>query len=93
MEKMGELALFPELTSGVVPLWFSIHVKHRDQIKQVLFDHQIYSPVHWPIEDIISEKFRESHKLSAEIMILICDQRYDSKDMKRIARIVRENII
>lgn len=44
--KLGHLALFPKLSSGVVPLGFPIHVEKRDQVRQMLFDHGIYPPIH-----------------------------------------------
>ena len=82
---MGSVALFPKLPDQVVPLGFPIRVKDRDRVRQALFDHEIYPPLHWPIHDIVPEKFSDSHRLAAEIMTLPCDQRYDLEDMEQIA--------
>lgn len=87
-EQLGEIALFPDLPPGVVPLGFPIRVRNRDQIRHVLFEHQIYPPVHWPIEGIVPAEFRDSHRLSTEIMTLLCDQRYCREDMARMAQLV-----
>jgi len=87
---LSDIALFPTFLPSVVPLGFPIRVKNRDPVRQTLFDHGIYPPVHWPIQDIVPGKFRDSHRLAAEIMTLPCDQRYDSSDMERMARLVRE---
>lgn len=90
--KLDRLALFPKLSSGIVPLGFPIRVKNRDQVRHMLFDHGIYPPVHWPIQGIVPEGFRESHKLANEIMTLPCDQRYSSKDMHRMAQLVLKGV-
>lgn len=90
LNRLIEVALFPSLPPGVVPLGFPIRAKNRDQVRQALFDHEIYPPVHWPIKGIVDEKFRDSHHLSGEIMTLPCDQRYNPGDMERVARLVAE---
>jgi dTDP-4-amino-4,6-dideoxygalactose transaminase len=88
--ELGNLALFPNLPAHVVPLGFPIRVKNRDRLRQALFDHEVYPPVHWPIQGAVPEEFGDSHRLAAEIMTLPCDQRYDGSDMQRMARLVRE---
>lgn len=87
-EILADIALFPDLAANIVPLGFPIRVQNRDRLRQVLFDHNVYPPVHWPIQDIVPEKFEDSHKLAAEIMTLPCDQRYDSSDMERMAQVI-----
>lgn len=87
-EVLGDIALFPSLSANIVPLGFPIRVKNRDRLRQVLLDHQIYPPVHWPIQGIVPQQFRDSHKLAGEIMTLPCDQRYDRHDMKRMVSII-----
>jgi dTDP-4-amino-4,6-dideoxygalactose transaminase len=86
--ELGEFALFPQVPADVVPLGFPIRLKNRDEVRQRLFDHQIYPPVHWVIQGIVPDEFKESHQLAANIMTLPCDQRYDSDDMARMARLV-----
>lgn len=87
--ELSDVALFRDLPSGVVPLGFPIRVKERDRIRERLFGQRIYPPVHWALGDLVPEKFAESHRLSAEIMTLPCDQRYGEHDMERVARAVR----
>jgi len=91
-DKLGSLALFPHLPDQIVPLGFPIRMKNRDVIRQVLFAHEIYPPVHWPIPETVPREYVESHKLAAEVMTLPCDQRYDSSDMNRIAEVVAEGL-
>ncbi len=87
---IGDIALYPKLPAEAVPLGFPIRVKNRDRVRQALFENKIYPPVHWPIHDIVPEKFRDSHRLAEEMMTLPCDQRYDSRAMGRMAFYVRD---
>ena len=84
-DMLWEIAVFPDLPSGTVPLGFPIRVKDRDHVRQTLFDHEIYPPVHWPIKNVVPSDFVDSHRLAAEIMTLPCDQRYGEDDMARMA--------
>jgi len=91
-DSLSDLAIFPELFPGVVPLGFPIRMKNRDQVRKILFEHEIYPPVHWSIQDVVPEEFKNSHRLAAEIMTLLCDQRYESDDMERMAQLVLKAI-
>jgi dTDP-4-amino-4,6-dideoxygalactose transaminase len=92
LNKLGNIALFTYLPENVVPSGFPIRVKHRDSLRQILFDNQIYPPVHWPARGIIPEEFSASHKLANEIMTLPCDQRYGGDDMERMADIILKGL-
>jgi hypothetical protein len=83
---LPEFALFRELSDDVVPLGFPVRVRERDRVRQGLFDREIYPPVHWPIQNIVPKEFQSSHRLAQEILMLPCDQRYDTEDMDRLAR-------
>jgi dTDP-4-amino-4,6-dideoxygalactose transaminase len=86
---LGDVALFPMLPDGVVPLGFPVRVPRRDEVREALFAHDIYPPVHWPLAGVVPEAFEESHRLAAEIMTLPCDQRCGPADMERMAMLVR----
>lgn len=89
-DKLGNLALFPYLPEQIIPLGFPIRTQERDRVRQALFAHEIYPPVHWPIQGVVPKEYGDSHKLASEIMTLPCDQRYDGDDMDRVARLVAE---
>lgn len=89
---LSDLALFPCLPDGVVPLGFPIRVQDRDRVRQALFSQEIYPPVHWAIGGVVPEEFQGSHRLSAEIMTLPCDQRYGLDEMDRIASAVSREV-
>lgn len=90
--ELGTIALFPALPDGVVPLGFPIRVSKRDQLREVLFSRNIYPPVHWPVKGVVPDSFTDSHRLSAMIMTLPCDQRYGPADMERIVSVVKKEM-
>lgn len=85
---ISELKNFEELktvdiTSKDTPLFVPIIVKNgkRDELRQHLINNEIYCPIHW----IISNEHRiESFYLYKNSLSLVCDQRYDLSDMKKI---------
>jgi len=86
--ELRDMALFPELLEGTVPLGFPVRHSQRDQIRENLFQEQIYPPVHWPLDQVTPEEFYGSRRLAEYIMTLPCDQRCDKIDMERMAQIV-----
>lgn len=65
-----------------IPLFVPIIVesKLRDELKKYLVSKDIYCPVHWP-RTSIQTKYSD---LYDKELSLICDQRYEISDMKRI---------
>jgi len=91
-QEIPDLALMPELPSGVTPLGFPIRVRDRDHILQSFYEEEIYPAVHWPIVEVIPSQFLDSHQLAQEIMTLPCDQRYDPTDLMRMITLLRKKI-
>lgn len=85
---LSKIALFPELPDDVVPLGYPICLPNRDDVRRILYENNVYPPVHWPINTIVPKKFSESHRLADTIMTLVCDQRYNVADMEITANIV-----
>ena len=92
LERLKDIALIADISSKIVPLGFPIHLEMRDKLRQTLFEHEIYPPVHWHINGLVPIKYSDSHRLASKIMTLPCDQRYDSEDMERIADIVLQEL-
>jgi dTDP-4-amino-4,6-dideoxygalactose transaminase len=88
-DALGELALFPELPPGVVPLGFPIRVRDRETLLESLYSEEIYPAVHWRLDTAVPTTFTASHRLSAQIMTLPCDQRCSELDLRRMIDIVR----
>jgi dTDP-4-amino-4,6-dideoxygalactose transaminase len=77
-----------ELPAGVSPLAFPVRVGggRRDTLRAELVRRQIFCPVHWPLPpEIDAGRFPEEHRLSAEMLGLPLDQRYEPADMHRLA--------
>lgn len=85
---LPDLSLQGDLPAGVVPFGFPIIVRRRDGLRQWLFKHKIYPPVHWSL-DAVPKEFESSHWLSEHIMTLPCDYRYTIESMERIVYYVR----
>ena len=65
-----------------VPILFNSE-KERNRVRHYLTSHSIYCPVHWPKPSLIKDFMHVNNLYSCELS-LICDQRYDVKDMSRI---------
>lgn len=93
MNELKEYLMFPKMQSEDCPLFVPIMVPAglRDGLRERLINNQIFCPAHWPIS--------KYHKLNEEEQViynnelsLICDQRYDEKDMRRISKCVKDYI-
>ena len=73
------LGLQIDLSEDSVPLFVPIFIKNRDLLRRHLIENQVYCPVHWPNYDV------DGTELS-----LVCDQRYNEEDMKRMVRLIKE---
>jgi len=75
-----------------VALFIPILINDRNRVRQKMFEHQIYCPVHWPLEglNLVTGNLMQEHELS-----LIVDQRYDTKEMDLILSILEseKNVI
>lgn len=65
----------------VVPLFVPIYFDNREKVRKRMFQHEVFCPVHWPLEGMGVRLGAEmaSHELS-----LIVDQRYTNSDMDLI---------
>ena len=66
------------------PLFVPIILKDRDRARKALIEREIYCPIHWPKPEGCSSNLYDLE------LSLVCDQRYDEKDMERIAEALRE---
>jgi len=73
--------LFP-LSDMDCPLFVPIIHKKRNELRNYLIENNVFCPVHWP-----QPNGCESNIYSQELSI-VCDQRYDESDMRRIASLI-----
>lgn len=80
LANIGIKPLLP-LAEDKVPLFVPVRLDNRDEVRKRMFQHEIFCPVHWPLEGMTLKRGAElaEHELS-----LICDQRYGEKDMNAI---------
>jgi hypothetical protein len=85
LEKIGIKPLLP-FTEGHVPLFIPIILNNRNEVRKAMFQHEIFCPVHWPLEGM--ELIRGKAMSEAELSLII-DQRYGQNDMEKIISIIR----
>lgn len=74
------------ITDKTVPLFVPVFFesnKKRNAIRKKLIDAQIYCPIHWPKNKLITPKMEVNRIFDTELS-LICDQRYGIPEMQRI---------
>ena len=69
-----------EVSSGCVPLFVPVYLENRDVVRKSMFQHEVFCPVHWPLEGMPVKHGAEmaKHELS-----LIVYQRYSINDMNQ----------
>ena len=85
LKKHGVKPLLP-LKEGYVPLFIPIILKNRDEVRKRMFQHEVFCPVHWPLEgmDLKRGKVMAEAELS-----LIIDQRYGQKEINEIIKLLQ----
>lgn len=79
-----------ELKSDIVPVFVPIFFKtkeRRDFVRKILIDNQIYCPIHWPKNSLVTPEMKVNKIFDTELS-LICDQRYTEKDMNKIVDVI-----
>lgn len=77
LKNTGIKQLLP-LTEGHVPLFIPIVLHNRDVVRKKLFQHEVFCPVHWPLEGMDLKRGKE---MAETELSLIIDQRYGQKEM------------
>ena len=90
LDAFRDIAIFPELRDNDCPLFVPIKVKKRNELRSYLIQKEIYCPFHWPKASCHTDISPEAEEIYACELSLICDQRYDENDMRRIVSAVKE---
>lgn len=89
-DDLQSMLMFRSISENDCPMFAPILVLEgrRDRLRQCLIKHDVYCPVHWPLSEYHKLDgrgcFIYDHELS-----LVCDQRYDAEDMRRMARLIK----
>ena len=90
LEGLRSLGIHPmiDVPENKVPLFIPIYLDNRDAVRKRMFQHEVFCPVHWPLEDMPLAKGAEmaQHELS-----LIVDQRYSEENMGLILSLIKSN--
>lgn len=84
LKKIGIKPLLP-LIEDHVPLFVPIAHKNRDSVRKAMFKHEIFCPVHWPLEGM---NLKRGKVLAETELSLIIDQRYGRNDMDAILSLI-----
>ena len=88
LKKIPEIKLWRDTVQvDDVPMFVPILVDTliRNDLRNTLIKENIYCPIHWPVSSYHVE-YGELYDME---LSLVCDQRYDIKDMRRIVRIIK----
>ena len=77
LDEIGIKPMIP-VSPDSVPLFVPIYLENRDDVRRRMFQHEVFCPVHWPLDGMSVKRGADmaKHELS-----LIVDQRYGEKDM------------
>lgn len=84
------LQFIGKLTAKSCPLFVPVLFKTTDErntVRKRLIEEQIYCPIHWPQNQMITPEM-EVNKIFDTELSLICDQRYSAVDMERIVKVI-----
>lgn len=89
LNSLSEMALFPEMKEVDCPLFVPVLLNGRETLRQHLIQNHVYCPVHWTVS-----KYHKLDKKTGDIygreLSIICDQRYNKKDMERICNLIKQ---
>ncbi len=85
LKEIGVKPLLP-LIEDHVPLFVPVTLTNRDAVRKMMFQQEVFCPVHWPLEGLNIER----GKIMAETELsLIIDQRYGRKEMDEIIKVLQ----
>lgn len=92
-EHLTSVRFMYDLTDKAVPLFVPLlfeSKEQRDAVRRKLIEAEIYCPIHWPKPALIPAGYAVNKIYDTELS-LICDQRYTTEDMARMAAVINEH--
>ena len=90
-EHLKGVRFIGEITDNAVPLFVPVFfdtIEQRNTVRKKLIDAQIYCPIHWPKNKLITSEMKVNQIFDTELS-LICDQRYGIPEMQRIIETIQ----
>ena len=85
LEEIGIKPMIP-VSADSVPLFVPILRENRDEVRSRMFQHEIFCPVHWPLDGMVVKRGRI---LAETELSLIVDQRYGVNEMELILKYIK----
>lgn len=89
LKEFDDIAIFKELRDKDCPMFVPIRAERRNELRKKLIHNAIYCPVHWPVSEY-HQLNSQAKQLYDEELSLVCDQRYDENDMRRIINVIND---
>ena len=88
-EAFPELLIFPALKTSECPLFVPVLIPDgkRDALRRYLINNSVYCPIHWPVSKYHVLNNADMYIYENELS-LVCDQRYNEKDMNRMIELI-----
>ena len=87
LEEIGIKPMIP-VSADSVPLFVPIYLENRDEVRRRMFQHEVYCPVHWPLDGM---PVKRGADMAAHELSLIVDQRYKEINMSFIVNLLKQN--
>jgi hypothetical protein len=75
---------------GPAPLGFVLRARDAARLQERLIARGVFAQRHWARLPSPRRSFPEAHRLASELITLPCDQRYGEREMRAVARVVRQ---
>ena len=92
LHKASNVHFIDELSANSCPIFVPVFfesAEKRNAVKKSLINAQIYCPVHWPKNRLVTPDMRVNGIFDTELS-LICDQRYTEYDMEEIIKVINK---
>lgn len=70
------------------PLYYVIYCAKRDALQKYLAKYAVYAPILWPVENEKVFVTDEVRYIYNSLLAILCNQRYDTYDIQRIATLI-----
>lgn len=91
LSELAKLGIEPivKLKSGDCPLTLPIRVKNgRDDFRKYLTENNIFCPVHWPLDQFMTNSRPMAIYNANTVISLVIDQRYSRADMDKMIEVI-----
>ena len=82
LDQIGIKPMIP-VSPDSVPLFVPIYLENRDEVRRRMFQHEIFCPVHWPLDGM---PVKRGADMAAHELSLIVDQRYGLQNIEMIIK-------